>query len=111
LKSLFRTLLATLDRFFPTGPREKWVESLRKADIVSAPINTPRGVERSRCAGEWIYHAGRVSQARQKVEGPWLAVEFSETPAKAGIPPKVGEHKEEVLKEIGTATRISKIPR
>jgi crotonobetainyl-CoA:carnitine CoA-transferase CaiB-like acyl-CoA transferase len=33
-------LLKTLDGLFATGPRDKWVEILRAADIVSAPINT-----------------------------------------------------------------------
>ena len=36
------TLLKTLDELFATGPRDKWVELLRGADIVSAPINTPQ---------------------------------------------------------------------
>src|SRR5438132_5167079 len=34
------TLLRTLDELFATGPREDWVERLRAADIVAAPINT-----------------------------------------------------------------------
>src|SRR6476646_11346916 len=34
------TLLRMLDELFATGPRDDWVERLRGADIVSAPINT-----------------------------------------------------------------------
>ena len=33
-------LLRVLDGLFATGPRDRWVEALRGADIVSAPINT-----------------------------------------------------------------------
>src|SRR5580693_6455356 len=33
-------LLRTLDELFATGPRDVWVQKLRAADIVSAPINT-----------------------------------------------------------------------
>ena len=34
------TLLRMLDELFATGPRDDWVERLRAADIVAAPINT-----------------------------------------------------------------------
>ena len=34
------TLLRTLDDLFATGSRDDWVERLRRADIVAAPINT-----------------------------------------------------------------------
>src|SRR4030095_16648498 len=33
-------MLKTLDALFATDSRDKWVEILRQADIVSAPINT-----------------------------------------------------------------------
>ena len=36
-------MLKTLDALFATASRDKWVEILRQADIVSAPINTVPG--------------------------------------------------------------------
>ena len=95
-------LLALLDELFATGTRDDWVARLRGADIVSAPINThARGVERSRRDRQRLCHRCRLSQARQtlKVHGtPW---QFSETPAKPGIAPELGDHNEAALSELG----------
>ena len=63
-------LLALLDDLFATGTRDDWVARLRKADIVSAPINThPRSVERSRRDRQRLRHRRRLSQVRQEAEG------------------------------------------
>jgi crotonobetainyl-CoA:carnitine CoA-transferase CaiB-like acyl-CoA transferase len=96
------TLLKTLDDLFATGPRDKWVELLRGADIVAAPINTlleasndPDVVANGYVAEvEYPKHGKKL-----KVHGsPW---NFSETPARIGIAPELGEHNDAVLKEIG----------
>jgi crotonobetainyl-CoA:carnitine CoA-transferase CaiB-like acyl-CoA transferase len=97
-----RELLATLDRLFATGPREKWVEILRAADIVSAPINTL--LEASNDPD--VIANGYVTEVeypkhgkRLKVHGsPW---HFSETPPRIGIAPELGEHNVSVLTELG----------
>ena len=95
-------LLKTLDGLFATGPREKWVDLLRAEDIVSAPINTlleasndPDVVANGYVAEvEYPKHGKKL-----KVHGsPW---NFSETPARIGIAPELGEHNEAVLTEIG----------
>ncbi len=50
-------LLALLDDLFATGPRDDWVARLRKADIVSAPINTLlEAVARSRRDRQRLRH-------------------------------------------------------
>jgi crotonobetainyl-CoA:carnitine CoA-transferase CaiB-like acyl-CoA transferase len=96
------TLLKTLDSLFATGPRDKWVAILREADIVSAPINTllEAASDPDVLANGYITEVEYPRHGKKlKVHGsPW---QFSETPAKVGIAPELGEHNEDVLKEIG----------
>lgn len=98
-------LLATLDDLFATGPRDAWVEILRKADIVSAPINTL--IEASNDPD--VIANGYVTEVdypefgkKLKVHGsPW---QFSETPTRIGRAPKLGEHNAAILEELGYST-------
>jgi crotonobetainyl-CoA:carnitine CoA-transferase CaiB-like acyl-CoA transferase len=95
-------LLALLDDLFASGTREDWVAKLRGADIVSAPINTL--LEASNDPD--VLANGYVAEIdyprhgkRLKVHGtPW---QFSETPARPGIAPELGEHNDAVLGELG----------
>ena len=94
-------LLALLDELFATGARENWVAKLRAADIVSAPIN--RLLEASNdpdvLANGYVTHVEHPRHGKLKVHGtPW---QFSETPAKPGIAPELGEHNKSVLGELG----------
>jgi crotonobetainyl-CoA:carnitine CoA-transferase CaiB-like acyl-CoA transferase len=96
------TLLRMLDELFATGPRDDWVERLRGADIVAAPINTL--LEASNDPD--VLANGYVTEVdypkygkRLKVHGsPW---HFSETPAHAGIAPELGAHNDEILAKLG----------
>ena len=96
------TLLRMLDELFATGSRDDWVAKLRAADIVAAPINTlleassdPDVVANGYVAEiDYPEHGKRL-----KVHGsPW---QFSETPAKIGVAPKLGAHNDEVLARLG----------
>jgi crotonobetainyl-CoA:carnitine CoA-transferase CaiB-like acyl-CoA transferase len=95
-------LLAKLNELFATGTRDDWVARLRAADIVSAPINTM--LEASNDPD--VVANGYVAEAdypkygkRLKVHGtPW---QFSETPARIGIAPELGQHNDEVLASLG----------
>lgn len=95
-------ILSTLAELFATGSRERWVELLRAADIVSAPINTlleasndPDVLANGYVAEKHYPEAGGTL----KVHGtPWR---FSETPAQIGVAPKLGEHNEEILGRLG----------
>jgi crotonobetainyl-CoA:carnitine CoA-transferase CaiB-like acyl-CoA transferase len=95
-------LLAMLDELFASGSREDWVEKLRAADIVAAPINTL--LEASNDPD--VVANGYVTEVdypeygkRLKVHGsPW---HFSETPARIGVAPKLGADNDEILAGLG----------
>ena len=94
-------LLALLDELFATGTREDWVGKLRGADIVSAPINTLLAASHAPdvIANGHVTHVEHPRHGKLKVHGtPWR---FSETPAKPGIAPELGEHNEAVLSGLG----------
>ena len=95
-------ILSTLAELFATGSRDRWVELLRAADIVSAPINTL--LETSNDPD--VLANGYIAEMEYpeigetlKVHGtPWR---FSETPARIGVAPKLGEHNAEILARLG----------
>jgi crotonobetainyl-CoA:carnitine CoA-transferase CaiB-like acyl-CoA transferase len=95
-------LLRMLDELFAAGSRDDWVERLRAADIVSAPINTL--LEASNDPD--VLANGYVSEVdypeygkRLKVHGsPW---QFSETPPAIGRAPKLGADNDEILVDLG----------
>ena len=95
-------LLALLDELFATGLREDWVAKLRGADIVSAPINTllEASNDPDVLANGYITEVDYPKHGKRlKVHGtPW---QFSETPAKPGLAPELGEHNDSVLGELG----------
>jgi len=94
-------LLALLDTLFATGTRDDWVARLRGADIVSAPINTllEASNDPDVLANGYVTHVDHPKQGKLKVHGtPW---QFSETPAKPGIAPDLGEHNDAVLEGLG----------
>jgi crotonobetainyl-CoA:carnitine CoA-transferase CaiB-like acyl-CoA transferase len=95
-------LLALLDDLFATGTRDDWVARLRKADIVSAPINTllEASNDPDVIANGYVTHVDYPKYGKKlKVHGtPW---QFSETPARPGIAPELGQHNQAVLCELG----------
>jgi crotonobetainyl-CoA:carnitine CoA-transferase CaiB-like acyl-CoA transferase len=95
------TLLKTLGEMFATGSRDKWVEVLREADIVAAPINTllEGSNDPDVVANGYVREIEHPKRGKLKVHGsPW---HFSETPPKIGIAPELGQHNDEVLARIG----------
>ena len=95
-------LLALLDDLFATGTRDDWVARLRGADIVSAPINTllEASNDPDVLANGYVTEVEYPTHGKKlKVHGsPW---QFSETPAKVGRAPTLGEHNEPVLTGLG----------
>jgi len=96
------TLLQMLDELFATGPREDWVERLRSADIVAAPINTllEAANDPDVVANGYVAEVDYPKYGKRlKVHGsPW---HFSETPAHIGIAPELGADNDTVLSELG----------
>ena len=102
------TLLRLLDELFATGLRDDWVARLRAADIVSAPINTllEASNDPDVLANGYVTEVDYPAHGKRlKVHGsPW---QFSETPARVGVAPGLGEHNDTVLGELGyTASQI-----
>jgi crotonobetainyl-CoA:carnitine CoA-transferase CaiB-like acyl-CoA transferase len=95
-------LLRLLDDLFATGTRDDWVTRLRGADIVSAPINTllEASNDPDVLANGYVTEVAYPTHGKRlKVHGsPW---HFSETPAKVGLAPRLGEHNETALSELG----------
>ena len=95
-------ILGALAELFATDSRNRWLEILRAADIVAAPVNTL--LEASNDPN--VLANGYISEVEYpeigetlKVHGsPW---QFSETPAKLGVAPKLGEHNVEILTGLG----------
>ncbi len=95
-------ILGTLAGLFATDSRDKWLGLLRGADVVSAPVNTL--LEASNDPD--VLANGYIEEVEYpeigetlKVHGtPW---QFSETPAKLGVAPKLGEHNDEILSCLG----------
>ncbi len=97
-----KELLDTLSGLFATDSRDKWVQILRDADIVSAPINTllEAADDPDVLANGYITEVEYPKHGKTlKVHGsPW---HFSETPPRIGVAPELGEHNVPILKELG----------
>jgi crotonobetainyl-CoA:carnitine CoA-transferase CaiB-like acyl-CoA transferase len=95
-------LLALLDGLFASGTRDYWVAKLRAADIVSAPINTmlEAADDPDVLANGYVTEVDYPKHGKRlRAHGtPW---QFSETPAKIGIAPELGEHNDEILTSLG----------
>ena len=96
------SLLRLLDGLFATGPREDWVARLRAADIVAAPINTllEAASDPDVIANGYVAEIDYPKHGKRlRVHGtPWR---FSETPARLGVAPELGQHNGEVLESLG----------
>ena len=99
-----RLLLSTLGELFATGSRDEWVERLRAADIVAAPINSLLEV----ATDPDVLANGHVTEITHPELGPILVHgspwQFSETPLQFGFAPKLGEHTDAILQGLGYAS-------
>jgi formyl-CoA transferase len=95
-------LYEILDAAFATKCTDEWMELLKDADCICAPVqnyedllNDPQARE-----NEYIVEIDHPTQGRIPVVGaPWR---FSKTPVEiAAAYPELGQHTEEVLQELG----------
>ncbi len=97
-----RRLIATLAELFAGAPRERWLEILRDADIVSAPINTllEASTDPDVTANGYVASVDypELDRALPVHGSPW---QFSETPAVAGRAPAPGQHTADILAGLG----------
>ena len=96
------SILDKLAELFATNTRDNWINILRSADIVAAPVNTM--LEASQDPN--IVESGYVKTVTHPELGEELRIhgtpwKMSETPSNPGFAPKLGEHNEEILGELG----------
>jgi crotonobetainyl-CoA:carnitine CoA-transferase CaiB-like acyl-CoA transferase len=95
-------MLSILDACFARDKRDHWVEILRQAGIVTAPVNTMLEASNDPdvLANGYITEVEYPEHNKKvKVHGsPW---KFSETPAQIGVAPKLGENTDYILGELG----------
>ena len=95
-------ILDKLAELFSTDTRDNWISILRKADMISTHVNTmleasddPNIKENNYVTDVWYPELNK----NMKVHGtPW---KFSKTPANIKRAPKLGEHNNEILSNLG----------
>ncbi|MDC0093375.1 CoA transferase [Alphaproteobacteria bacterium] len=95
-------ILETLASLFAQNTREHWIDILRNADIISTHVNTmleasnePNIADNNYVTEKYYPEVDKTL----KIHGtPW---KFSETPPVIKTAPKLGEHNEEILDNVG----------
>ena len=95
-------ILDKLAELFSTDTRDNWISNLRKADMISTHVNTmleaseDQNIKKNNYVTEvWYPELNK----NMKVHGtPW---KFSKTPANIRRAPKLGEHNDEILSNLG----------
>ena len=95
-------ILDTLAELFAQNTRDHWLNILRQNDMVATQVNTmleaseDPNIVQNRYVDEIIHPDTKETL---KIHGtPW---KFSETPSQFGFAPKLGEHNEEILLNLG----------
>jgi crotonobetainyl-CoA:carnitine CoA-transferase CaiB-like acyl-CoA transferase len=100
-------IIAILDAAFATRTRDEWAAVFDEHDVWWAPVNTLAEVPhdpQAIAAGAFVdVPGGRASPAHRAVATP---VDFSSTPVgPRGPVPALGEHTDDVLRELGLTDR------
>lgn len=94
-------LQALLRERFASGPRDRWLEHLEAVDILCAPVLSISEalVSEQVRASEMVWRMDHPAGEVVTLANP---VKLSDTPASVGRrPPRLGEHTDEVLMELG----------
>jgi crotonobetainyl-CoA:carnitine CoA-transferase CaiB-like acyl-CoA transferase len=95
-------LVTVFDETFAKRSRDEWLERLREQGCICTPIQTPMEVSNDlqALANQYFVYMEHPTYNKTKMVGfPW---NFSETPASCRREaPELGQHTEEVLKELG----------
>jgi crotonobetainyl-CoA:carnitine CoA-transferase CaiB-like acyl-CoA transferase len=91
-----------LQEVFRGGSRDDWVRQLRDKDVPCAPMNTLDEVFQDPQVREYGFPVEVEHPKMGKLRLVGSAVEMSRTPPKIkSAPPVLGEHNEEILRELG----------
>lgn len=99
-RSNIRELRAELEKRFAPSPTEEWIKLLTEAGIACGPV---QGYEAILSDPEWCEHL-RLDECEQDgtpIEVPGLPVAIKGWTAHSPGAPRLGEHTEEVLQELG----------
>ena len=94
-------LLEIMDKLFARDTRKYWLQLLRDANIICAPINTVLEASRDPdvIANKYVIEVDHPKIGKIKEVGfPW---KFSRFTPQAGIAPELGEHNLEILHRLG----------
>jgi formyl-CoA transferase len=93
--------LDALEAAFSTKPRNEWLKQLVEADIVCAPVFTHAEIAADPVVVENEY----VVEVKHPTEGSIRVlnnpVQLSKRQARIGVAPELGQHTDEILREVG----------
>jgi crotonobetainyl-CoA:carnitine CoA-transferase CaiB-like acyl-CoA transferase len=93
---------STIEEIMTTKTTEKWLEILEKADIPCTNINTPNDLFEDPHLLATRFFKNVKHPTEGEIRDMKFPVNFSQTPASVQrYAPNLGEHNEEILKEIG----------
>jgi crotonobetainyl-CoA:carnitine CoA-transferase CaiB-like acyl-CoA transferase len=104
-------LLKSIDERIATKNRDEWMKLFTAAGAIAAPVNTPSEAAEDAqvLANEYMVEIDHPDEGPIKVFG--LPIKLHKTPGRVGIAPKLGEHTDQILAELGgyTAAEISQL--